>query len=143
MSDASSAENEVVKNNALAMEETTIQTDFGLASSKLKEYFELYFLQQEHPEFKEDIQSQIALLSESAFVNKMDMSVISVESIRPLGTIEKQGDSIQKIPLYFDVIFENETITDSIIAILRTQIITIERQEVMATKVTFEKFKMQ
>jgi len=96
-------------------------------------------LRQKHPEFKEEIRSQIKSLSESNLTISDSIDIISVENLRQVGAVLQFGDSLQKIKFYFNVITENGVREDSITAVLRAQKVTIEQQEVMSTKVTFEK----
>ena len=139
ISDIDFSENEVVGNTNINLEEATIVTNTHLAESKLKDYFELLVLQQKHPEFNEEIQSQIQSLSEANLTISDSLDILSVENLRQIGPVLQFGDSLQKIKFYFSVITENGVREDSITAVLRAQKVTLEQQEVMSTKVTFEK----
>jgi len=138
-SDLDFSETEVMGNNNMDLEETASMTSTDLATSKLRDYFEMLLLEQKHPEFKEDIQSQIRNLTESDFNISDSLPIISIENIRQEGVVEQFGDSLQKIKFYFNLITENGSQADSITALVRTQKIKVDSQEVTATKVTFEK----
>jgi len=138
-SDIDFSETEVMGNNNMDLEETASMTSTDLATSKLRDYFELLLLEQKHPEFKEDIQSQIRNLTESDFNTPDSLSIISIENITHQGAIEQFGDSLQKIKFYFNLNTENGVQQDSITAILRTHKVMVDSEEVTATKVTFEK----
>jgi len=139
VSDIDFAENEVVGNSNKDLEEAATFTNTQLAEAKLQDYFELLTLRQKHPEFKEEIRSQIKSLSESNLTISDSIDIISVENLRQVGAVLQFGDSLHKIKFYFNVITENGVREDSITAVLRAQKVTIEQQEVMSTKVTFEK----
>lgn len=139
ISDVEFSENEVVGNNNKDLEEAATFTNTQLAEVKLQDYFELLVLRQKHPEFKEEIRSQIQSLSEPNLTIPDSLDIISVENLRQAGTVLQLGDSLQKIKFYFNVITENGIREDSITAVLRAQKVTVEQQEVMSTKVTFEK----
>ena len=139
VSDIEFSENEVVGNSNKDLGEATTFTNSQLAEVKLQDYFELLTLSQKHPEFKEEIRSQIQSLSESNLTISESLDIISVENLRQAGAVLQLGDSLQKIKFYFNVITENGVREDSITAVLRAQKVTIEQQEIMSTKVTFEK----
>lgn len=138
-SDLDFSETEVMGNNNMDLEESVLMTSTDLATSKLRDYFELLLLEQKHPEFKENIQSQIRNLTESDFNISDSLSIISIENIRQEGVVEQFGDSLQKIKFYFNLIIENGSQADSITALVRTQKVKVDSQDVTATKVTFEK----
>ena len=138
-SDMDFSETEVHGNNNIDLEETAVFARIDLAEAKLQDYFELLVLQQKHPEFKEDIRSQIRNLSESDANIPDSLNIISIENLRQAGAIQQFSDSVQKIKFYFNLITENGARADSITAVLRTQKVTVEQQEVTATKVTFER----
>jgi len=110
-----------------------------LAEAKLNEYFELILLRQKHPEFGEDISAQIKNLSKQDLSLADSATVRSIENIRQKGEIAEVSDSLQKIQFYFDLVTENGTHVDSIVAVIRSQKVMVEQQHVIATKVTFEK----
>ncbi len=139
MSDMDFSEAEVSENSSMGLEETSIVANTQLAEAKLKDYFELVVLQQKHPDFREDIRSQLRGLSEADLNIPDSVNIISIENIRQNGAVQELSDSLQKIHFYFDVTTENGTRQDSITAVLRSQKVTVDQQEVTATKVTFER----
>jgi len=139
VSDIDFSEAEVLGNNNMELVPSAITASTDLAEARLKDFFELLSLEQKHPEFKEDIRSQIQNLSETPLNISDSISIVSIENLRQHGEIIRYGDSIQKLKFYFNLTTKNGVRKDSITAILRTQKVMVEQQEVTATKVTFEK----
>jgi hypothetical protein len=139
VSDMDFSETEIYGNDNMELEGTAVRESTDLASAKLQDYFELVLLQQKHPEFKEDIRAQIQSLSERGLLLADSIPVISIENIRQNGAVQSLSDSLQKIQFYFDLTTENGVRADSITAVLRTQIVTLDEQKVTAIKVTFER----
>ena len=133
------SEAEVLGNNNMELEPSAITANADLAEARLKDFFELLLLEQKHPEFKEDIRSQIRNLSETALNISDSISIVSIEYTGHTGEIIRYGDSIQKLKFYYNLTTKNGVRKDSILAVLRTQKVMVEQQEVTATKVTFEK----
>lgn len=110
-----------------------------LSIQKLSEYFELIQLQQQHPEFDDDIQLQISGLIKDSTILKAYPEPFSITNIEPADSIIKLSDSLHSVTLYFDVLSNNKTSKDSIVALITTKTILLDAQEVVSTKVTFQK----
>lgn len=139
VSDVDFTEAEVIGNDNMKWKESSITAASDLAEAKLKDFFDLLLLEQKHPEFKEDIRSQILNFSETELNISDSLPIISIQYKGHNGTIIRYGDSLQKLKLYFNLTTQNGVQEDSITAVLRTQKVMVEQQEVTATKVTFEK----
>lgn len=139
ISDIEFSEAEVAGNKNMDLDRSTITKNTDLAEAKLKDFFELLLLEQKHPEFKEDIRLQIQSLSETALNISDSLPIVSIEYKGHSGEIIRYGDTLQKLKFYFNLTTKNGVREDSITAVLRTQKVMVELQEVTATKVTFEK----
>ena len=111
-----------------------------LASQKLADYFDLLRLQQEHPEFEQDLLLQLKSFSENdtLFLNKYQ-NIKSIENIRQTGDIIQVADSVQQIKLYFDVITDKMTIADSTLAKILFKNIVMENSSTKSYKIQFKK----
>jgi len=110
----------------------------NLAISKLKNYFDLIRLQNEHPEFREDILIQLQDLTKDGDASYNYSDIDSIQNIQQKGTTIQVNDSIQRLKLYFEKVQGSQVIPDSITAIITTKTITLDNQTVKATKVKFE-----
>lgn len=107
-----------------------------LVSEKLLDYFELLKLQKEHPEFKDAIDLNVHNYLKKEFI-KLDTSNFMIKNIRNVGEVIIISDSVQSQKLYFDIVFEDKTITDSIQALIFSNTLILYGTEVKTTKVTF------
>lgn len=132
----------VLKRNMeyLKIEEREVSLE-NLTTQKLNEYFELLQLNNEHPEFNEDIQQQLNTLSKQSLFKVGDLTPISIKNIHQIGNVEKVSDSVQKIKLLYTVTFGSREITDSIYASIFFKTIQIEEVETLSSKVIFSKIK--
>ena len=110
-----------------------------LAIQKLKEVSDLIHLQEQHPEFKEDIEAQLNTLIQKDTNLKFLDSTTSIENILQKGNIEKVSDSIQKMTLHFNIVSENKTVTDSLNAFIISKIVIIDGSSVKTNKIRFSK----
>jgi len=127
-----------LENSALEdmAEEFTYQ---HLTKQKLQDYFDLLVLEQEHPEFGEDIALQLLELSNDTLKISIASQKVSIQNVQQIGAVIKISDSIQKIRLVFDIVAEDSKKSDSITAIVSTKKIYLDQKEVISTKVVFEK----
>jgi len=128
----------VLENSALEdmAEEFTYQ---HLTKQKLQDYFDLLTLQQEHPEFGEDLALQLQELSHDTLNISIASQEVSIENLQQIGATIKISDSIQRIRLLFDIIVEGSKKSDSITAVISTKKVYLDQKEVISTKVVFEK----
>lgn len=113
-----------------------------LTEQKLQDYFDLLVLQQQHPEFIEDIRTQLHELSEDSIIISYFPQKVDIKNIQQIGETQIISDSIQRIELRFDIITNNSVKKDSITAIIKTKTITLDNEELSSTKVVFTKEKM-
>ncbi len=107
-----------------------------LTQQKLQDYYDLVVLLRQHPEFKEDITSQLRELSKDEIITN-HAQPIRIENVQQLGKSEQVSDSIQKINIQFDIIDENIIKKDTIIALIKTKKIQLDDTEVISTKIVF------
>ena len=117
-------------------EEFTYQS---LTEQKLQDYYDLLVLQQQHPEFIEDIAAQLQELSNDSITIPEAVQKIVVKNVQAIGAPQVLSDSVQKIKLRFDIIADSGVQTDSITAIISTKKIRIENKDALATRVLFAK----
>ena len=110
-----------------------------LTEQKLQDYYDLLVLQQQHPEFKEDITAQLQELSNDVTAIPDSTQKITIKNVQQMGATLKISDSVQKIRLLFDIVTESTNKRDSITAIVSTKKVYLDQQEVISTKVVFEK----
>ncbi len=111
-----------------------------LTQQKLQEYYDLIVLQKQHPEFKEDINSQLKELSRAKIL--VDASEeVQIKNVQQIGKSEQASDTIQKIRIRFDVVGTNSTRTDTLTAIIKTKKMMLDNKEVVSTKVVFLQIK--
>ncbi|TMM55898.1 hypothetical protein FEE95_14715 [Maribacter algarum] len=129
----------VTNDDSTASEYEIDRKDFtleNLVSERLKNYFELLKLKNEHPEFQEDILKQLKDFSKEGFI-KTDSSNFSVENIRTVGETVVLSDSLKSMRLYYDSVSTNGIETDSIDALIMTKIILLDGIETKSTKISF------
>jgi len=126
-------------NEEVVTEKTAIFSTEKLIAQKLTNYFELIKLKEKHPEFKDDIIIQLksTLKDSSRLEDKIEYD--SIENIREVASVAV-SDSTQKIKLYYDVVLENGSYTDSINAFLESRTVIIEGNKKITKKVTFLHF---
>lgn len=140
----SCANNSMEKTNANADTSEMLESELNdrdftledLVSEKLLGYFELLKLQKEHPEFKDAIELDVNNYLKKEFI-KFDTSNVMIKNIRNVGEVMIISDSVQSQKLYFDLVFEDKTITDSLQALITLNTLILDGFEVKNTKVTF------
>jgi len=110
----------------------------NITKQKLQDYFDLLVLQQKHPEFNEDIITQLKEISnENRTVS--DTIAVQVVNLNLIGKIQKISDSIQKMKITFDIVSENDIKKDTIITLIKTKKVMIDSQEFISNKLQFLK----
>ncbi len=113
-----------------------------LTEQKLQDYFDLLVLKQQHPEFIDDIRTQLHELSEDSIIISYFPQEVDIKNVQQIGETQQISDSIQKIKLRFDISTNDSVKKDSIVAIIKTKRITLDNEELISTKVVFTKEKM-
>jgi len=110
-----------------------------LAKQKLQDYLDLIVLRNAHPAFESDIKSQLQKLSNDGSLLLSNDRDAVYENIRLKNIVTTSEDIEQKVAFYVDIISEGNRTTDSITAILTKKRIDIDGEELISTKVRFEK----
>jgi len=113
-----------------------------LTEQKLQDYFDLLVLQEQHPEFIDDIRTQLQELSKDSVIKADFPQKVAIQNVQQVGETLQVSDSIQKIRLRFDIIANNSIKKDSITAIIKTKKVSLDNEEFISTKVKFTKKKM-
>ncbi len=135
-SDTTEASPEVYPIENISLEKSF--TYLHLTQQKLQDYYDLVVLLKQHPEFKDDITSQLRELSKSEITPNY-MQQVRIENVQQLGKSEQISDSIQKINIQFDIVGKNNTKIDTTTAIIKTKKIIVDNKDVVSTKIVFIK----
>jgi len=146
---------EFVKSADVSLEETSmevVEEGLGtainfemLATQKLQDYVDLLILQQQHPEFREELRLQLLRLSADTLLvpshltmGEAGNSEISISGLVQLGEVETVSDTVQKVTFSFKLNSETTVRVDTLKAIFTTQKVVIDGLQHTTTKVTFE-----
>ncbi len=138
---------EMEQNKTTILESTAIEDMSGvfqyqqITTQKLQDYFDLSILQQQHPEFKEEITTQLQELSKDILIIADSTQQVIIENVQQLSEIQRVSDSVQKIKIRFDIRTNNSVKNDSITAIITTKKIRLDDKEVISTKILFERIE--
>ncbi len=112
-----------------------------IVALKLQEFADLQALIQKHPEFKTDLQQQIATLSSDSQLLQLTGDSIAITNIKQLGTTEVVSDTVRRIPFSFIISSSNASEEDSLIAVFTNRMVEIDGETFISNKVTFEGMK--
>jgi len=133
-------QNETTVLESTAMEDMSAEFQYQqITTQKLQDYFDLSVLQQQHPEFKEEITTQLQELSKDILIIEYSTQQAIIENVQQLNEIQRVSDSVQKIKIRFDIRTNDSVKSDSITAIIITKKIRLDDEEVTSTKVLFER----
>ncbi|MBT8275794.1 MAG: hypothetical protein KJO39_06615 [Bacteroidia bacterium] len=109
-----------------------------IVAQKLQEYADLQSLIQKHPEFKTDLELQLATLSSDSILLQVPSDSISITDISQIRPAEIISDTVEHIPFSFIISSPTVTRKDSLIAVFTTQEVEIDGQIYVSNKVTFK-----
>ena len=112
-----------------------------ITTQKLQDYFDLSALQQQHPEFKEEITAQLQELSKDILIIADSTQQVIIENVQQLSEIKRVSDSVQRIKIRFDIRTNDNVKSDSITALITTKKIRLDDKEVISTKILFERIE--
>lgn len=108
-------------------------------TQKLQELYDLQVLQQQHPEFKAEIASQLERLGDFKSAIPQETETIKIQDIDFIGSIHQINDSTFSQQLIYSKILNDTQITkDSILALIHVSLIEIDGQENINTTFTFK-----
>lgn len=123
----------------IAEYEVTPTINSQLINQKLQDFYDLVALQNEHPEFIDEVSNQLKnFTNDSIDLFKTDDFAI-VKNIRQLGKVMTINDSVQKIKLSYDKVTNNTTSRDTIYAIITKKTIILDDERLISNKVQFSK----
>ena len=83
---------------------------------KLTRYFDLLKLKTQHPDFEEDLLSQLQSLSNDEILAIENLDVSSIQNIKVTSDLLALSDSVEKIKITYNIVSENKVLKDSIYA---------------------------
>jgi hypothetical protein len=110
-----------------------------ITAEKLQEYADLLALEAQHPDFKVALQQRLMAFSEDRLMPGISASKLTIENVKPLGAAEMVSDTVQKIRYAFTIATKNNTVKDTLTAIIVSKKIILAEEERMSYKITFEK----
>jgi len=108
-----------------------------LTSQKLQDYYDLLLLQNQHPEFQNEIKEQLQELSTHKILIAKSIQSIRIQNVQQLEDVIKISDSLQRIKFSYDISTGDSIKTDTITAIIKTNRLDLDGTEVIATKIKF------
>lgn len=123
--------------------ETTDHQYVNMAAQKLQDLYDLVLLQKKHPEFEDDIKTQLKELTIDSFTLNNDFDEISIENIRQNGSLAQISDSIQEMKLDFDVVLNDTIMANSIFVKIISNTIVLDNKNVKTNKIRFSKSKFK
>ena len=113
----------------------------NMTTEKLQEFLDLIALQNKHPEFSEEIKSQLKNYTKDSLSNYKTIEDVLIKNIELQGAIIKLNDTIEKMKITFDLISKNDIKQDSIWAEVTTHGVELNGKQMQSRKVRFNKIK--
>ncbi|WP_299125691.1 hypothetical protein [uncultured Winogradskyella sp.] len=110
-----------------------------LINQKLQDFYDLIALQNQHPEFTEEVTEQLKNYTNDSLSNFKTKNVAIIENVKQIGKIIHLNDSTKKIKLTYNKVVDNTKIADTIFAIINNKIIKIDGEPIVSKKVRFSK----
>ena len=111
----------------------------SVTEQKVEEYFDLIQLKKQHPEFEEDIKTQLQQFSSDSTIGMNYAKDFKIENLiisNPFETLSNQSKSAK---LYFDVVNDENRVKDSIYAVIKQKDTLIDGKTISSYKVRFKK----
>ena len=110
-----------------------------LISEKLQDFYDLMALQNEHPEFMEEVSKQLKVYTNDSISNYKANDFTIIKNIKQLGRIVIVNDSVKKIKLSYEKSENNIKRIDTIYAIITNKSVTVDNEVLISNKVRFSK----
>jgi hypothetical protein len=110
-----------------------------LINQKLQDFYDLMALQNEHPEFNEEVKEQLKNFTNDSISNFITNDFFILKNIQQQGHIIIVNDSVQKVKLSFDKVSDNTRKTDTIYAIITKKRINVDDETLISNKIQFSK----
>lgn len=110
-----------------------------LINQKLQEFYDLLALQNQHPEFMDEVAEQLKNYTQDSISNFKVDKVVVIKDIRRLGNVIRVNDSSEKIKLTYTKMVDNIKTVDTIYAIISNKTILVDNEPLTSNKVRFSK----
>ena len=110
-----------------------------LINQKLQDFYDLVALHSEHPEFMDEVSSQLKNFTNDSISNYKTTDFAVVKNVRQLGKTVFVNDSIQKVKLAYDKVVGSTKTRDTIYAIITKKMVTLDEEILISNKVQFSK----
>jgi hypothetical protein len=108
-----------------------------LINQKLQDFYDLIALQNQHPEFNNEVMEQLKNYTNDSIINYTTDKVVIIKNLQQIGETSIINNSTQKIKLRYTKVSENIEITDTIYAIITSKPIMINNESLVSNKVRF------
>ncbi|WP_299115471.1 hypothetical protein [uncultured Winogradskyella sp.] len=119
-------------------DESTINAQ--LISQKLQDFYDLVALQNEHPEFNNEVIKQLKNYTNDSINNFIAKDFTIIKNIKRLGNIIIVNDSVQRIKLSYDKVSNSTKKTDTIYAIITNKKVKLDNETLISNKIQFSKY---
>lgn len=113
-------------------------TEIDIIIQKLQEYYDLSILQQQFPELKKELSSQIKTLSNIEASIDSHTKAISIKNVSQIGNSKQVSDTVTEVILQFEIHSEKRKQTDTITALLKTSKTIIDSEVFVTRKIEFK-----
>lgn len=110
-----------------------------LINQKLQDFYDLIALQNQHPEFTDEVKAQLKNYTNDTITNFETENIVIIENLKPIENFIQINDSTQKIKLKYTKVMNNIKLVDTIYAIITNKKILIENETLISNKVHFSK----
>lgn len=110
-----------------------------LINQKLQDFYDLIALQNQHPEFTNEVKAQLKTFTKDSIAHFKTENTVIIKNLKPIGTVIQINDSTQKIKMTYNKVVNNAKIADTIYAIITNKKILIDNETLVSNKVHFSK----
>lgn len=108
-----------------------------MAKQKLQDYFDLLELKESYPEFSEEISSQLQTVVNDTIHSSLKPRKALIGNLQQVGELKIISDTEKRIVIGFDLTSNDIVKRDTLVAIIKTNIVLIDNKKRVATKVSF------
>jgi len=119
--------------------ETVPNISTELIHQKLQDFYDLVALQNEHPEFNDEVGKQLKHYIKDDISNYTKEDFAVIKNIRQIGQTKFVNDSIRKIKLSYNKVSGTAKSTDTIYAIITNKKVNLDNEVLISSKIQFSK----
>ena len=119
--------------------EVTPSFNTPLINQKLQDFYDLIALQNQHPEFTDEVAEQLKNYTNDSLSNFKTKNVAIIENVTHIGKVIYLNDSTMKIKLTYYKVIEKSKTADTIFAIITNKSVKIDGKQLVSKKVHFSK----